>query len=171
MWSSTRLVVQLADYPLCTRISTFYSSWVGSFLYNCMSHITYFSLFRTAHVIPCWFEILSFEYCSFNLTMFTVQYALGRACSKATNSITSMGRSLKYETLGDIHATVDWYKCPVGQYLHDTCMLTLSKMPKDCNRPTEDWKMRSMKANARRHLYLMFVTLLLQIQNDCDNIL
>ena len=59
----------------------------------------------------------------------------GRFCNEATDSITSIERweNMKKKALlwrdldrfGNVHAAVDWEKGPVGQYVHNTCRLTL----------------------------------------------
>ena len=36
----------------------------------------------------------------------------------------------RLDKFGDVHATVDWDKGPVGQYVHNTCMLTFSNTKK-----------------------------------------
>ncbi len=76
------------------------------------------------------------------MTMSTVPCVLhcGGLCDEATDSITSTERweNLKkktqlwsgLDTFGDVHATVDWDKGPVGQCAHDACRLTLCNMKK-----------------------------------------
>ena len=74
--------------------------------------------------------------------MSTVQCILQRGglCDEATDSITSTERweNLKKKTLlwsgldkfGDVPATVDWDKGPIGQCVHDACRLTLCNTKK-----------------------------------------
>ena len=59
----------------------------------------------------------------------------GRRCNEATDSISSIERweNIKEKALlwsgldkfGNVYATVNWEKGPVGQYAHNTCRLTL----------------------------------------------
>ena len=64
----------------------------------------------------------------------------GEFCDETKDSITSIERwkNLKEKALlwrgldkfGDVYATVDWDKGPMGQCVHDSCRLTLSNTRK-----------------------------------------
>ena len=75
------------------------------------------------------------------MTMSTVTCVhYGGFCDEATDSITSSERweNLKKKALlwscldkfGDVHATVDWDKGPIGQRVHDACRLNLCNTKK-----------------------------------------
>ena len=64
----------------------------------------------------------------------------GKLCVKASDSISSTERweTIKKKALlwsgldkfGDVYATVDWDNGPAGQYVHDSCRLTLCNSKK-----------------------------------------
>ena len=72
------------------------------------------------------------------MTMSTVLQC-GGLCDEAADAIsTESWDSLEKKALlwsgldkfGDVHATVDWGKGPIGQCVHDTCRVNLSRAKK-----------------------------------------
>ena len=75
------------------------------------------------------------------------------------------------DKFGDVHATVDWDKGPVGQYVHNTCMLTFSNTKKLEQAKKRQKKRELMNLNLIPHLFLRFVPQLwLHLPSGCGRV-
>ena len=111
------------------------------------------------------------------MTMSTVPCVLqcGGLCDEAADSITSTESwgNLKEKALlwsglykfGDVHANVDWDKCPIAQCVYDACRLNLCNMKK-LEQSNKRKNEMSMNAYLSLRLCLMLVPQLrLQLPN------
>ena len=75
------------------------------------------------------------------------------------------------DKFGDVYAMVDWDKGPVGQYIHNTCMLTFSNAKKLEQAKNDRIKKRLMNPNLIPHLFLRFVSQLwLHLPSGCGQV-